>query len=43
MIDFVKRWIGELLIDIGRKLIQSSHESECIRVRKSTPKNRYDW
>lgn len=41
--EYFKRWLGEILIDIGNRLINSSVNSYVRYARKQSPKNRYNW
>lgn len=43
MINYLKRWIGELLIDIGKRLVQSSREGYVRYAARGTASNRYNW
>lgn len=40
--EYLKRLLGELLIDIGHKLVRSSRTS-YIRYSREPGRNRYDW
>ena len=42
MLIYLQRWLGELLIDIGQRLVRSSKMS-YMSVRRGQSRNRYEW
>ena len=44
MWPYLQRWIGELLIDIGQRLVRSSRErASYVAIRRNSGRNRYEW
>lgn len=43
MIELFKKWLGEILIDIGRKLVVSSDRDQYIRYGRGRSRNKYNW
>lgn len=43
MLIYLQRWFGELLIDIGRKLVYNSRAREYSVITKTHGRNRYEW
>lgn len=41
--EYLKKIVGEVLIDIGRKLVRSSERSSYVRYTRSASKNKYNW
>ena len=41
--EYLKKIVGELLIDIGRKLVRSSEMTSYVRYTRSSSKNKYNW
>lgn len=42
MMTYFRRWLGELLIDIGRRLVRGSRD-DFIRYQRTPSRNRYEW
>lgn len=43
MISYLKRWLGEILVDIGTKLMMSSTNDYVRYARKQQSRNKYYW
>lgn len=41
--EYLKKIVGEVLIDIGRKLVRSSEMTSYVRYTRNSSRNKYNW